>query len=192
MVYFNTLLRLLELVAGMLAAKAYLILCHWHRPLSLSLSLALSLLWCLGVIAAGSFSEAQLFYFLRCNFLFAPALVTLMLCVCLTDGPLTRFLSSKPLQFMGDISYSVYIWQFAVIAMLGATLQVQDLSPRGTVTLAGKGALIVGLTTAFAYGSYRLIEVPSRRWLRARLSPPTTDHDAQPSPLPATLPKSGR
>jgi peptidoglycan/LPS O-acetylase OafA/YrhL len=79
-------------------------------------------------------------------------------------------LSSRPLQFMGDISYSVYVWSFFVLDALTNTFKSAEPSIEGIVNSALRVGVAVGLTTVFAYGSFVLIENPSRRWLRAVLT----------------------
>jgi peptidoglycan/LPS O-acetylase OafA/YrhL len=68
------------------------------------------------------------------------------------------------------MGYSVYIWQFTITATLAARLQSSDWTASGTFNLLLKSGIIVGATTVAAYCSYRMIEMPSRRWLRKVLS----------------------
>jgi len=119
-----------------------------------------------------------LFGAIRSNFLFGPALAVLMLSVCLSSGKASRFLASRPLRFTGDISYSVYIWQFSMMSLLGPTLRADDWSLQGGMNMVLKAAVVIGLTTAFAYGSYSVIEVPARRWLRSVLEPKSSGRKA--------------
>jgi peptidoglycan/LPS O-acetylase OafA/YrhL len=174
-IYFSPPLRLLEFVAGMMAARLYLSLRDRpSAPRVLRWAIALSLAWCAAIIVAGAavpVGPPSLFYYVRCNFLFAPALAALMVSVCLAHGRLAGVLSSRPLQTMGDISYSVYLWQFSIMAMLEGTLRVAEWSPAAGLAITLKAVAIVGLTTTFAYGSHALIEVPARRWIRAVLEP---------------------
>jgi len=70
---------------------------------------------------------------------------------------------------MGDISYSVYTWSFFMMAMLSGYYRSDTWSAEAALNSTIKVGVIAGLTTVIAYGSYLLIEVPARRWLRAAL-----------------------
>jgi peptidoglycan/LPS O-acetylase OafA/YrhL len=183
LIYFSPLVRILEFVAGALGAKAFMAMRSSPPPARiLRLMIWLSMWWCLAVLAAGAIlpREMSLFFCLQCNFLMAPGLVGLMLGTCLYPGRLSGFLESRPLRFMGDISYSVYLWQFPIMfSLLGGALRVAEWSSVGTVTIVLKALLIVGLTTVFACGSYLLIETPARRWIRSMLEPRRAENDEQ-------------
>jgi len=169
-IYFAPPIRLLEFIGGMLAAKAYLAL--RQRPLpsgALTAALILAPLWCVAVIFAGRLTHPP-FQNILSNIIFAPALAPLMLCVCLSRGLLSQALSSRPLVFMGEISYSVYVWSFFVLTMLAASFQSTVFSPEAFFNSILKVTVDIGITTAFAYGSFLLIESPARRWLRMVLS----------------------
>jgi peptidoglycan/LPS O-acetylase OafA/YrhL len=79
---------------------------------------------------------------------------------------MSRTLSSPSLLFMGEISYSVYVWSFFVLDAIADRFKPGEFSAEAVATSLVKIAVAVCLTTVFAYGSYRMIEMPSRRWLR--------------------------
>jgi peptidoglycan/LPS O-acetylase OafA/YrhL len=87
-VYFAPPVRLLEFIAGMLTARTYITQTAKPRELLLSAVMWMAVVWCAAVILAGALtsSEASLFVYVRCNFLFAPAIAAFMLCVCLSRG----------------------------------------------------------------------------------------------------------
>jgi peptidoglycan/LPS O-acetylase OafA/YrhL len=165
-IYMGPPLRLLEFVAGMLAAKTYITMRTKPTPRWVSVVLVLAPLWCAAVILAGSFWALSP---IVSNFIFAPALAPLMVCVCLSAGRVNAALSSRPLLFMGEISYSVYLWSFFVITMLGSSFHSTTWSLEAGFNSVVKVVFIAGLTTVVAYGSFLLIEVPARRWLRTAL-----------------------
>lgn len=169
-IYMGPLTRLLEFIAGMLAAEAYFV---WKErripPAVLSAVLVISSLWCAAVIFIPSVTSQAPLHNVRSNFLYAPALAAFMVGVCLSAGLLNRWLSSRPLLFMGEISYSVYIWSFFAITLLAPSFRSTELSAEAVVNSIIKVLVAAGLTTVFAYGSYLLIEMPARRWLRAVL-----------------------
>jgi peptidoglycan/LPS O-acetylase OafA/YrhL len=63
-------------------------------------------------------------------------------------GPLLR---TKPLQWLGDVSYSLYLWHWPIF------VAERTFDQAGTVRLVALAA-----TFPIAYASYRLIEVPFR------------------------------
>lgn len=67
-------------------------------------------------------------------------------------GP-ARLLDLKPLQFIGDISYSLYLWHYPLIVL--AAHRYADHAPLWVGLAAGFGAIIP------AYLSYRFIERPA-------------------------------
>jgi peptidoglycan/LPS O-acetylase OafA/YrhL len=182
--YFAPAVRLLEFVAGVLAAQAYLVLRARPSPSrKVSVALPVALGWCFAVIAVGGLTHPPLRNILP-NMIFAPALAPLMLHLCLFPSSLSRLLSSRLLMFMGEISYSVYIWSFFVLTMLAASFHVPTWSPLAFANGTFK-VVVVGVTTVVAYGSYILIEAPARRWLRRALNRPIAG-----TPLPESSPRA--
>jgi peptidoglycan/LPS O-acetylase OafA/YrhL len=100
------------------------------------------------------------------SFLNAPAIAFLLFCCCRYATPLNGFLASKPLVFSGTVSYSVYVWCWVVVPMFRFTVPTV-LGSSVFVLMSFKilGALVA--TSIVAYVSYRVIEEPSRRILRA-------------------------
>ena len=76
----------------------------------------------------------------------------------ISAGPHTcvsrRFLGSRPLVFVGLLSYSLYLWHWPLFAFTRAFLGHE--LPTALI------ALIIGLTFAAAFATYRLVEVPVR------------------------------
>lgn len=70
------------------------------------------------------------------------------------DSWVTRTLSLKPLRWIGDISYSLYLWHWPFLVMLYTF--VKDPSPLETVAVCA-GAIVA------AGASYHLVENPIRR-----------------------------
>jgi peptidoglycan/LPS O-acetylase OafA/YrhL len=165
--YFGAPVRVFEFVAGILSARAYMAL-RDSDPSGSRWVFILAPLWCAAVILIEPLTAGNV---LLGNFIFAPALAPFMLYVCRSPGHrFGRMLSSRPLQFMGDISYSVYVWSFFVLDALTNTLKSGEPSIEGIINSVLRVVVAVGLTTVFAYGSFVLIEKPSRRWLRAVLT----------------------
>jgi len=75
------------------------------------------------------------------------------------DGVLAKALSRKPLQWIGQISYGLYLWHWPVIlAVSSAPLFLQWLPGSTGINLAR-----VALTFAIATASFYLLEQPVRR-----------------------------
>jgi len=66
-----------------------------------------------------------------------------------------RVLSLSPMVFTGDISYSVYLWHWPILALTRYYLEVYEL------TLFTKTVVVLA-TFFIAYLSYRFVEVPFR------------------------------
>jgi len=67
-----------------------------------------------------------------------------------------RVLAARPVQYLGDISYSVYLWHWPLIVFAMAILHRQQLSER-------RGLWILFATLVLAAASKRFIEDPLRR-----------------------------
>jgi peptidoglycan/LPS O-acetylase OafA/YrhL len=171
--YFSPYTRILEFVCGLLAAKAYSAIGPQRvLPMGAWLGIIVGLAWCAAVIFIGKLTFNRFLPNIQANIIFAPALAILILLSCVYRTPLSRLLSSWPLVFAGEISYSVYVWSFAVLGLLVNNFASLAPSPEAFINSTIKVMVCVALTTTFAYGSYLLIEAPSRRWIRAVLSRP--------------------
>jgi peptidoglycan/LPS O-acetylase OafA/YrhL len=87
----------------------------------------------------------------------------LLLAAVSNAGVATRLLNARPLRWLGDISYSVYLGQalaFSVVAILSATWAGPWLG------LTGLRVLAVAATFAIATLTYRNVELPCRALLR--------------------------
>ena len=74
---------------------------------------------------------------------------------CAEPGPLSSFLSLRPIRYVGKISYGLYLWHWPVI--------VELTSARTHETGVTLNALRVAVTLAIAVASYHLVEQPIRR-----------------------------
>jgi peptidoglycan/LPS O-acetylase OafA/YrhL len=172
LIYFSPPLRLLEFIAGMFSARTLMNFgASGTAPRYTSAILAGALLWCVAVVFVRPLTSEPPMSFILSNVIFAPALALLILHVCFSDGWLSKMLSSRALQFMGDISFSVYVWSFFVMdRIIAPEFRLKAWSVEAAANAMGRIAIVIGLTTVFAYGSYLLIEMPARRWIRAALT----------------------
>jgi hypothetical protein len=85
--------------------------------------------------------------------------------VAAADGWGTRLLAARPMRWLGDRSYGIYLWHWPVILFLS-----HDRAPVGGLAL---DVVRIGISIALAAASYRWLETPIRRRRRlvARWSP---------------------
>jgi peptidoglycan/LPS O-acetylase OafA/YrhL len=161
--YFAPYLRVTDFVAGMLMAQAYRTrntgwMPSWLLPCGLS--------WIVIVGMTSWLPRWEPMETLVPNFLYVLAIAPIMLHVSARKSWLSRLLSSPPMIFLGEISYSIYIWSFLVFTVLTGMLSSAHPMTIQYVNSGIKVIAIFGVTVVVAYGSYSLIEVPARRWIR--------------------------
>ncbi|HTQ33915.1 MAG TPA: acyltransferase [Stellaceae bacterium] len=96
---------------------------------------------------------------LHMNFLFAPCCYLLIFSLACGGWRLARVLSSRPAQFLGDISYSTYLSHPQVM------LKLQQLGFESLGT-APYLAVLLAAVYAISWGLYSVIEMPAKRSLR--------------------------
>jgi peptidoglycan/LPS O-acetylase OafA/YrhL len=79
---------------------------------------------------------------------------------------LNRFLSLKPLTYMGDLSYSIYLIHFPVQLMMVTFLPMTGFIPDYN-SWTGLVIFMV-ITTALASLSYHTVEKPMQNYIRKR------------------------
>lgn len=100
------------------------------------------------------------------------AIVAVMLLAIPARGIIHTALNRGPLRFLGDISYSIYLWHAPVhLAIEGVLLRAGvDLPHLSAASRLAIGAAMLLATILIATLGYRGFEVPARHWLRARLA----------------------
>lgn len=85
-----------------------------------------------------------------------------------SDSIANRLLSGRAIVYVGMISYSLYLFHPIIppLALHGRSFDVY--STQAATFHAVNFVSSIGLAIIFATGVYRLIEVPGRRWIRAR------------------------
>jgi peptidoglycan/LPS O-acetylase OafA/YrhL len=86
-----------------------------------------------------------------------------LLGLALDGGPVARVLASRPLRWLGDVSYSTYLAHFFLFVLFKLAFVGDDLQ-LGWAGLAGYLALVLAVS-AMLYGG---LEKPAQRWLNAR------------------------
>ena len=78
-----------------------------------------------------------------------------------------RFMSSRPMLFLGEVSFSIYLTHWLIIQSANRLVPVPVDSLLAAVRIASIGAVVLGVS----FVTYRLIEKPSRRLARAGATP---------------------
>lgn len=102
--------------------------------------------------------------------------IFLILFAANAGGLIRKFLSSKPMFYLGEISYSIYIIHFAIVSFLSSVMRPM------LVTVSGQGygvylAVCTVTCILLAHFSYQYIESPCRNWLKSK-------DKKLPSPIP--------
>jgi peptidoglycan/LPS O-acetylase OafA/YrhL len=96
------------------------------------------------------------FLYLGGMFLFSLGSLLLIAAAANPSTVIGKLLSAKPLRYIGNISYGVYLWQFPVITITNAVFQTNRVNPVLCIVQSA-------ITMIAATVSYYLIEKPIRR-----------------------------
>jgi peptidoglycan/LPS O-acetylase OafA/YrhL len=154
-------------ILGICLARERTRIAHWFsrisRPVRISFGIASLLL--LAFARPGLTPLTMRIFHLHLTF-FAQWLTALgaggLIVICLNSASCKRVLHWPPIHFLGQISYSLYLWHFVVLLFCVHLLY-------GEVSLWGILCLIFILSIFVSWLSYRYIEVPSMN-LGRRLS----------------------
>jgi peptidoglycan/LPS O-acetylase OafA/YrhL len=171
LVYVGPLGRILEFVTGMVAYSCFAAL----RPHARRLGLVTGSLLEIGVIAGAAYSiiDAPLSrlasgrfgltgldeWLAHCGSL--PVFPILIVVVALRSGVISRFLGSRPIVLLGEVSYSIYLVHLGVYAVY-----VQHWMPAGLQPDYTGLAICLVVTLALSFAIWKLIETPARRAAR--------------------------
>jgi peptidoglycan/LPS O-acetylase OafA/YrhL len=108
--------------------------------------------------------------FLSHNGLFAPAYVLAILALAASRGWLARIFALRPLEYLGEISYGVYLLQLPVWVAFGGILKRTVALP----PTARFYAYVVVLLAASA-ATHHLLEKPARAFIRRLATAPVPD-----------------
>jgi peptidoglycan/LPS O-acetylase OafA/YrhL len=85
---------------------------------------------------------------------------------------LSRLLATAPLQFLGTISYSLYLWHPIVMAVVKHAMYVAHLPQKlGGLSQIAFFALILPPSLGLGWISQAILEKRVTRWLRATIEP---------------------
>ena len=170
--YYSPYARLPEFVLGCLIAQLYLVTkdrpatAFERRVAEIALWVSFTALALMGAVFVSNLRNTarDYFDFLAQNFLTAVPIATVIFCVARIPCAVSRMLAAAPLVALGEISYSIY-------AVHTWTLRIFIREPVEYTTAWGVDAVFrmgfgILLTLVLASATYRIIEVPGRRWLR--------------------------
>lgn len=107
------------------------------------------------------------------DLLVIPLFAALVIACTAGNGLLNRILTARPLQYLGRISYSIYLVHGLVFMLFWFGAPASGLSFDTPLTAWSFAAAFLALTIAGASVSYRFIEVPGRSLGRSRTSAST-------------------
>lgn len=161
-VYYGTDARAAELLCGALAAIAAprlreMLSGDIHTPganKGISKVNAISIAWLVAVIVGALMLTGESAWLYRCGFLLF-ALVTGLLIICVqnTECIVRRLLSAKPLVWLGQRSFSVYLVHYPLLLLMNPATRTTRIAWREQV-------LQLVLILAVAEVFYRLVERP--------------------------------
>jgi peptidoglycan/LPS O-acetylase OafA/YrhL len=133
--------------------------CAWNLNLKCTILLVLILVALLGVQFGSDFLGSNTVTY--CLLIF-PAVIFL----ALNSKLLSWFLNLRPFRFLGEISYSVYLMNFPLIALFLSLAEFMNLNP----DFYSKKILLVFVifSTSLSYITYKFFEKPMNKLLRAK------------------------
>lgn len=165
--YFVTTTRAWEFAAGGLVALVAAARPHWLAAIPQSLRAAMAWLGLAGIgVSAVLYTGATPFPGFTA---LLPVLATIAVVVAHDPEPAwspRAALATRPMQWLGDVSYSVYLWHFPLIVLVPFVVR-RELTP---VDMAG----IVAATLLLAWASKVWIEDPVRLGITAHWRPRLT------------------
>lgn len=86
-----------------------------------------------------------------------------LLSLALSEGAISRVLASRPLRWLGDISYATYLTHFFAFILFKIALVGSD-----SQLTAGELALFLALVLAISAAAFYGFEKPAQRWMNMR------------------------
>jgi peptidoglycan/LPS O-acetylase OafA/YrhL len=163
--YFRVVEFVLGVAAALLVMKCRVVLTEYRRVFRLLAAvgvLGLFVWYLLPLTLASNLQPARLY-----QYFVPPTFFALILANCDDDDSLVnRLLSASPLIFLGEISYSLYLFH-PLSPRIGIVWPEKafdvDLLPVLALNMVATG----GCAIVFAFGMYTLVEMPAQRKLRS-------------------------
>jgi peptidoglycan/LPS O-acetylase OafA/YrhL len=163
--YFRVIDFSLGVAAALLVMKCRVILAEYRRAFRLLAAvglLGLFVWYLLPVTLPNNLQPARLY-----QYVMPPTFFALILANC-DDGDslINRLLSSSPLIFVGEISYSLYLFH-PLSPRIGIVWPDKAFAFDLLPVLALNMAVSAACAVVFAFGMYTLVEMPAQRKLRS-------------------------
>jgi peptidoglycan/LPS O-acetylase OafA/YrhL len=179
-IYYAPYLRFLEFVLGVLVAAVYVsmrgraVTRRETRLGALVTYVAAVIVVAEQVLTGWPGPPRGFLHYLNFTSSFGMAIPMALVVFCLAryrDTWLSRALSSRPAVLSGEASYSIYLLQFVVIGSFGNEFRLLDAAHVST-DIAVWFRIAIGLLelVGLSLVSYTVLERPTRRWLRRKLS----------------------
>jgi len=93
-------------------------------------------------------------------------LSAVLIAALLNDTIVTRAFAWRPIFFLGELSYAIYLWHRILFGFYNAIFARLSAHSGHLIAKLGAMACFWAILIGVAYASYRLIEVPGRRFVR--------------------------
>jgi peptidoglycan/LPS O-acetylase OafA/YrhL len=108
--------------------------------------------------------------FMKEEFVFVLLSVGLIFCLSHAEGSVTRVLNSKPLLYLGEISFSIYMWHALIGKMFQDAYRAAGLPTLSVPVSIGLLIALIGVILVVSAVSYHVIELRLSVALRKRVS----------------------
>lgn len=173
--YYSPWGRIFEFIIGCLTAHLFMKLAN--KPpgptetkiggglLVIVSAILIYLAWSM-VRPASSGLGAMMHYNTDRAFGMAIPIAILIFCVSRYRTSFSRLLSAGPMVLLGEMSYSIYANHYFILRPFFVGQPEKSLNLYSGLIAVCSIALGIILTLVVSYGTYRVIEVPARRWIR--------------------------
>jgi peptidoglycan/LPS O-acetylase OafA/YrhL len=174
--YYSPYSRVWEFVLGCLSAQLFLLV--QHRSISdkerafgsVTVYLSLLILFVFGILyglLTQNTAFSRILHFFALNFGCAVPIATLIFCLARYQTPVSQLLSLPPILWLGDISYSIYaVHTWTVRPFIRPAIELNSVYAIDAVL---RVSTAIAFTIIAATATYRIIELPCRRYLRNKL-----------------------
>jgi peptidoglycan/LPS O-acetylase OafA/YrhL len=156
---FNPVARLPEFLLGLFAGRYFLLRADTAPRARPGVLAALGVL----ILAALGVSVSLPFPLMH-NGLLAPAFAALLVLLPRSQGAVARVLASRPLCFLGEASYSLYILHMPLLFTWKSVMKRLEVPTTSAGAVAVLTVGVVGLCVL----AHQWVEKPARGWIRAR------------------------
>ena len=127
---------------------------------------AMTLVGCIGLaglVLMFSLTNGYSAFPYRGGMLLCSLLTLMLIAACVQpNGPFVRFFSAKPIIWIGQRSYSIYLWHFPLLSLMNPVADISADPWWATL-------IQLGVVLAVAEASYKFIETPFRKGLVGKI-----------------------